>query len=86
MKWGSQYDGFEYNEAINSGEGVGDNFSFGSADFNSGLVWTFRNDKNYFSSGNKNGLNTEANTIFEKVVYLKGVFNQFFETLEKEEL
>lgn len=49
LKWGSQYDGFEYNEAISSGEGIGDNFSFGSADFNSGLVWTFRNDKNYFS-------------------------------------
>lgn len=45
------------------------------------------NDKKYFGVGNnKNGLNPEYNTIFEKVVYLKGVFNEFFETLEKEEL
>lgn len=49
LKWGSQYDGFAYNETFTSGESTGDNLSFGSSDFNTGLVWTYRNDKNYFS-------------------------------------
>jgi len=52
LKWGSQYDGYAYNENYSSGEATGDNLTLGSSDFNSGLVWTYRNDKKYFSGQN----------------------------------
>jgi len=49
LKWGSQFDGFEYSSAISSGEAAGEKFTVGSTDFNTGLVWTYRNDEKYFS-------------------------------------
>ena len=52
LKWGSQYDGYAYNETYTSGESTNDNLTLGSSDFNSGLVWTYRNDKKYFSGQN----------------------------------
>lgn len=53
LTWGNQFDGFAYNEAIATGEGQDfTGFSFGTTDFNSGLVWTFRNDEKYLSGKN----------------------------------
>ncbi|MBL1233199.1 MAG: PorP/SprF family type IX secretion system membrane protein [Vicingaceae bacterium] len=50
LKWGSQYDGFQYNSTLTSNEGNGsDNLSFGTTDYTSGIVWTYRNDENYLS-------------------------------------
>lgn len=49
LKWGSQFDGFEYNSDIGSGEITGEKFTVGSTDANAGLLWTYRNDEKYFS-------------------------------------
>lgn len=49
LRWGSQFDGYEYNGDMASGEGVEEKFTIGALDYNTGLVWTYRNDKKYFS-------------------------------------
>jgi type IX secretion system PorP/SprF family membrane protein len=50
LTWGNQFDGYQYNQAIATGEGNDFNgISFGSADYTSGLVWTYRNAEKYFS-------------------------------------
>lgn len=50
LKWGSQFDGFQYNSTFDSNEANGANkLSFGTTDFTSGLVWTYRNDEKYLS-------------------------------------
>jgi type IX secretion system PorP/SprF family membrane protein len=49
LKWGSQFDGYSYNADYSSGETAGDKFTVGSTDYNTGLVWTYRNDERYFS-------------------------------------
>ncbi len=53
LTWGAQFDGYQQNSSYATGEGTNFNgFSFGSTDYTSGLVWTYRNDENY-NSGNK---------------------------------
>jgi type IX secretion system PorP/SprF family membrane protein len=53
LTWGNQYDGFAYDAGISTGEGQDfTGFSFGTTDFNSGLVWTFRNNEKYLSGKN----------------------------------
>lgn len=50
LTWGSQFDGYEYNQTYSTGESPDfTGISFGSADFTSGLVWTYRNDEGYLS-------------------------------------
>ncbi|PKP39612.1 MAG: hypothetical protein CVT98_01145 [Bacteroidetes bacterium HGW-Bacteroidetes-15] len=50
LKWGSQFDGFQFNSTFESNEANGANkLSFGTTDFTSGLVWTYRNDEKYLS-------------------------------------
>lgn len=50
LTWGNQFDGYEYNQAIATGEGEDfTGFSFGALDYTSGLVWTYRNSENYYS-------------------------------------
>ncbi|NQX96680.1 MAG: PorP/SprF family type IX secretion system membrane protein [Flavobacteriales bacterium] len=50
LSWGNQFDGYQYNQAISTGEGTNfTGFSFGATDYTSGIVWTFRNKENFFS-------------------------------------
>lgn len=50
LTWGSQFDGYQYNETIANGESPDfTGISFGAADYTTGLVWTYRNAKQYFS-------------------------------------
>ncbi len=53
LTWGNQFDGYEYNQALSTGESEGfDGFSFGATDYTSGLIWTFRNNEKYLSGKN----------------------------------
>ncbi len=50
LTWGSQFDGYQYNSTYDNGESPDFNgISFGSTDYTSGLVWTYRNDQDYLS-------------------------------------
>lgn len=50
LTWGSQFDGYQYNQAFSTGESPDfTGISFGSTDYTSGLVWTYRNQENYLS-------------------------------------
>ncbi|MCB0402055.1 MAG: PorP/SprF family type IX secretion system membrane protein [Flavobacteriales bacterium] len=50
LTWGSQFDGYQYNENLATGESAGFNgISFGSTDYTTGLLWTYRNQEKYFS-------------------------------------
>ena len=53
LTWGNQFDGYEYNSSYGTGESPDfTGISFGSSDFTSGIVWTFRNDEGYLSGKN----------------------------------
>ena len=53
LKWGSQFDGFAFNSNFSSNEANGQNdLSFGTTDYTTGLVWTYRNDEQYLSGKN----------------------------------
>lgn len=53
LTWGSQFDGYQYNESLGTGESPDFNgISFGSTDYTAGLLWTFRNEEKYFSGNN----------------------------------
>lgn len=53
LTWGNQYDGFAYNQELSTGEGQDfSGFSFGTTDYNAGLVWTYRNNEKYLSGKN----------------------------------
>lgn len=50
LTWGNQFDGYQYNESYSTGESPDFNgISFGSTDYTTGIVWTFRNTEKYFS-------------------------------------
>ena len=50
LTWGNQFDGYQYNENIGTGENPDFNgISFGATDYTSGIVWTYRNAEKYFS-------------------------------------
>ncbi len=50
LTWGSQFDGYQYNEGLATGESSDFNgISFGSTDYTAGLLWTYRNNEQYFS-------------------------------------
>ncbi|PCJ23406.1 MAG: hypothetical protein COA97_11765 [Flavobacteriales bacterium] len=50
LTWGNQFDGYEYNQAISTGEGTDfTGISYGSTDYTVGIIWTFRNSEKYFS-------------------------------------
>ncbi len=52
LKWGNQYDGFNYNSQISTGESIG-NYSVAAPDFASGLTWTYRKGERYMSGNNQ---------------------------------
>ena len=50
LTWGNQFDGYQYNSTLSTGESPDFNgISFGSTDYTTGLLWTFRNQEKYFS-------------------------------------
>lgn len=50
LTWGSQFDGYQYNQTFNTGENPDfTGISFGSTDYTTGIVWTYRNQENYLS-------------------------------------
>jgi type IX secretion system PorP/SprF family membrane protein len=53
LTWGNQFDGYEYNQGVATGEGTDfTGISFGSTDYTAGVIWTFRNSEKYFSGRN----------------------------------
>ncbi len=53
LTWGNQFDGYQYNQAIATGEGEDfTGISFGSTDYTAGILWTFKNSEKYFSGSN----------------------------------
>jgi len=52
LKWGNQYDGFNYNAQISTGESIG-NYAVAAPDFASGLTWTYRKGERYMTGNNQ---------------------------------
>ena len=52
LKWGSQYDGLQYDSQLETGE-TGGQFSVSAPDFSSGLTWTFRKGERYMTGNDQ---------------------------------
>jgi len=53
LTWGAQYDGYNYDPALSSGENGSLGYAFGMADFAAGLTYTYRNGDRYMTSNNQ---------------------------------
>ena len=52
LKWGSQYDGYQYDSQLSTGETESD-LSVGAPDFSSGLTWTYRKGERYMTGNDQ---------------------------------
>lgn len=55
-RWGSQYNGIEYDKAISSGETIG-NQSFGFLDAGAGILYTYKRNQGYMTQNNQLAFN-----------------------------
>lgn len=57
LMWGSQYDGYDYNSSLPTGEPTAASFTKGFIDLNTGIVYTYRKTERYITGNDQKGLN-----------------------------